>query len=413
MTESCDPRQKGEMRVWIGRHHAQRATALIFVHAVQTTAAARLRSPARLAVVGLALVTIVIPAWGLPADAQLSAAPTCTQAQLVGVRGSGDQSDPRDLGDLIGPLYNSLAAQLRDPSSLSYYGLPYPDQAIDWSVYASFNATYQNSKDQGDADLTNYLESTASSCPNEKLIVVGYSQGAHVVGDVFSRGTVGALGGKVLNNVAAVELFGDPRFNSREPYDRGSFNVGRNGLLGARTPGDLTALGTKVRSWCRGGDIVCQGPGSAANHEPTKYLGDYGAQAVDYLLNVLSGFGLRRQNLNHPSYAELGSLVGCASPCVVTGYITFTHPTWGRSYLVTTNSAQPPNCGGAQITALDAHGNTRWHQIVAQQRRVLGDPRTPDTTNRSNRTPLPEIQPGSLRRRHCPNAREVRLRGLQ
>ncbi|MGO4341527.1 hypothetical protein [Pedococcus sp. 2YAF34] len=45
-------------------------------------------------------------------------------------------------------------------------------------------------------------------------------------------------------------LLADPRFNSREPFDAGTFQVGRNGLLGARSPGNLSAVSDRLKSWC-------------------------------------------------------------------------------------------------------------------------------------------------------------------
>jgi len=59
------------------------------------------------------------------------------------------------------------------------------------------------------------------------------------------------------------------------------------------------------------------------------------------------------------SSSEFAGLVGCGVGCSVTGVIEFDHPTWGPSYLVTTEPAGTAN-GDVSITALDAQGTTRW-----------------------------------------------------
>lgn len=56
---------------------------------------------------------------------------------------------------------------------------------------------------------------------------------------------------------------------------------------------------------------------------------------------------------------DVAVLVGCGSDCTVTGTIEFDHPSWGLSYLVTTEAADGSG-GEATITALDARGEVRW-----------------------------------------------------
>lgn len=213
----------------------------------------------------------------------VSAPSACTPVKFVGVRGSGEQGDPRQLGELTGPLYDALVARFGD-RAIGFYGLPYPAHAIDWRVFESYNVTYQRSKNRGRDELRDYLRAEVAACASERLLVVGYSQGAHVVGDVFSK-KVGQLSPNVLGKVSAVELFGDPRFNSRESFDRGSFTLGRNGLLGARSPEDLDSVSTKLRSWCRQRDLVCQGPGDLSDHAASKYLRAYRDSAVHFLVS--------------------------------------------------------------------------------------------------------------------------------
>lgn len=214
------------------------------------------------------------------------AATGCAPAKLIGVRGSGDETDPRQLGVLVGPLYDGLAARLPQPSLLAYYGLPYPASAIAGVTLAAFNDTYLASKNTGRDQLRRYLRTETAVCPREKLVIVGYSQGAQVVADAFSK-KAGKLPARVRRQVVAIELFGDPTFSSSEGFDRGTYSIERNGVLGPRDQGELTSVSSKVRSWCRADDVICQIPGSAAEHDASRYLAEFEADAVGFLIQRL------------------------------------------------------------------------------------------------------------------------------
>jgi hypothetical protein len=134
--------------------------------------------------------------------------------------------------------------------------------------------------------LYRLIHEQARDCPDERLAIAGYSQGAQVVGDVFSKG-LGRLTAEELAHVKAVVLVADPRFNSREPYDHGSFRIGRNGLLGARSPGDLASISKRLGAWCRKDDLICQGPGTTGNHAQTNYLSNFKQAMVSFLADHL------------------------------------------------------------------------------------------------------------------------------
>lgn len=78
-------------------------------------------------------------------------------------------------------------------------------------------------------DVTSVLK----RCPNTKIVVAGYSQGAQVAHNAFKSG-LGA------SQVDAVVVFGDPK--------RG------------QTFGDLPK--TAVKDFCAKGDGICENPGS-------------------------------------------------------------------------------------------------------------------------------------------------------
>jgi hypothetical protein len=136
---------------------------------------------------------------------------------------------------------------------VSTVGNPYP---------ASF--AFASSTPQGVTELTGELTRQSAACPAQKFVLLGYSQGAIVVGDVLGGGSFtaskplpAALGDKVI----AAVMWGDPRFNAQEPFDAGTFANGVNGTF-ARTAGSLKAFNARLLDFCLAADGVCQGNGT-------------------------------------------------------------------------------------------------------------------------------------------------------
>ena len=111
------------------------------------------------------------------------------------------------------------------------------------------------------ADGVNLLMSTlngqAEQCPAQHTVLLGYSQGAMVVGDALSAPDVRpnedngyTLSDRASENVIVAELFGDPRFNSETSYDVGDFTKGTNGVMGARGPHELDRYASRTQSYC-------------------------------------------------------------------------------------------------------------------------------------------------------------------
>jgi hypothetical protein len=110
----------------------------------------------------------------------------------------------------------------------------------------------------GERWLRDFIPRELRACPAIKLVLVGYSQGAQVTGDVYQRDVSRAE----KRSIDAVWLFGDPYFNARDAAaDRGNYDHQRSGALGKRRNfgGDQ-----RVRSVCHHHDPVCQANGQAA-----------------------------------------------------------------------------------------------------------------------------------------------------
>ncbi|MFJ3670540.1 cutinase family protein [Streptomyces sp. NPDC090106] len=136
--------------------------------------------------------------------APTATAAACTDIDVVAVRGT---FEPGTLGAIVGdPVYSALQRKLTG-KNLSSYKVDYP---------ANLSLT---SAAQGNADLVNHVRSQASSCPNQRFVLVGYSQGANVVDNSLGISSEGAVVGSPIvatiptalePRVAAVLLFGNP-----------------------------------------------------------------------------------------------------------------------------------------------------------------------------------------------------------
>src|SRR5699024_7506515 len=105
-------------------------------------------------------------------------------------RGSGQ---PAGLGDVGEAFVASLTEQLAG-RDLRVYAVDYPA-----------STDYRNSAQLGEDDATAHIQATVANCPDTKLVLGGYSQGASVI-EMSSH----ALPPAVAHHVAAVALFGPP-----------------------------------------------------------------------------------------------------------------------------------------------------------------------------------------------------------
>ena len=123
---------------------------------------------------------------------------------------------------------------------------------------------YHDSVVEGKQILARIISDEISQCRATKMILVGYSQGAQVTGDVYQR-----LSAIQRQHVLGVILFGDPYFNSGDSAaDMGNFLRSHNGSLGTRP---LYPTGGHVLSYCHKYDPVCQNRVSDAIHGTSQH----------------------------------------------------------------------------------------------------------------------------------------------
>jgi cutinase len=156
----------------------------------------RFFGPAFVAACGLSASVLAAPVP--PASAE-----PCPDTEVVFARGTGE--DPG-----VGPTGQAFVDSLRPrigAHSLGVYPVNYP-ASNDWDTGLD-----------GIRDASAHVVSMAGSCPNTKMVLSGYSQGAAVMGFVTSAAVPDGvdpatvpkpLAPEVADHIAAVVLFGTP-----------------------------------------------------------------------------------------------------------------------------------------------------------------------------------------------------------
>ena len=156
-------------------------------------------------------------------------------------------------------MASRIAAELGDHALIS--DLDYPASWESGSEAAGVNR------------LIAVLNAQSTQCPAMRTVLLGYSQGAMVVGDALSapdtRFNVDngyELSPVARGHIVAVELYGDPRFSAAASYNSGDFDRAVDGILGARRAEDFGEIADRTVSFCTARDFACQAGGDTEPH---------------------------------------------------------------------------------------------------------------------------------------------------
>ncbi|MCV6977116.1 cutinase family protein [Mycobacterium bourgelatii] len=148
-----------------------------------------MRAPRLASVLAAAVATIWLPVGELIAAPDASA-DACPDVEVTFARGT---NEPPGVGGVGQAFIDSLRSQAGD-RSVGVYAVNYP--ATD---------AFASSSMAGAGDARAHVQSMAASCPQTKMVLGGYSQGAGVI-DVATNDLAG-----VVDHVAAVAVFGNPQ----------------------------------------------------------------------------------------------------------------------------------------------------------------------------------------------------------
>jgi cutinase len=197
-----------------------------------------LMSVAAVVVSGVTLVAPAVVSSETAAVASAEAA-ACPAVQVVFARGTGE---PDGIGRVGQAFVDSLRPLVKG-KSVGVYAVNYPA-----------TRDFLRAAD-GANDASNFVQNIANTCPDTKIVLGGYSQGAAVidaitVADQPTLGYTQIMPANVADHVAGVAVFGNPSIR----------------LLG----NPLTALspqyGYKTIDLCNGADPVCSGGDDVAAH---------------------------------------------------------------------------------------------------------------------------------------------------
>jgi cutinase len=209
----------------------------------------------------------LIAATGLLATptAEIASADDCPAVEVIFARGT---NEPPGMGRVGDAFVDSLRQQTNG-MNIATYAVDYPASKLQLHGGDGANDTIKRIKD------------TVAKCPNTKIVLGGYSQGASVM-DIVAGVPIGginwgnALPPEYANNIAAVATFGDIA-------DR----------AGGSLPTQSAMLGSKAIDLCNPSDPICHaGQGNEWSGHTEGYVPVYTTQAAAFVASkLLSGTG--------------------------------------------------------------------------------------------------------------------------
>jgi cutinase len=201
------------------------------------------------------LAAALIAAGGLlTAPIPGASAQPCPDVDVVFARGTGE---PPGVGGVGQAFVDAFRPQV-GARSLDVYPVNY-EASSDFSDRIQFAQSVVD----GIKDASGHIESTAAHCPNTRIVLGGYSQGAAVAGFVTSASIPEGVPAdyvaflpkpmppEVANHVAAVTLFGKPSAQWLQNYGAPTITIG-------------PLYVPKTIDLCAPGDSICDGEAGGA-----------------------------------------------------------------------------------------------------------------------------------------------------
>jgi cutinase len=209
-------------------------------------------------------------------SAPVASADPCPDVEVVFARGTFEAPGVGFVGQAF---VDALRAKVGG-KSVDVYPVNYP-ASLDFATAAD-----------GVVDAANKIRDTANSCPNTKMVLGGYSQGAAVLayttvdsiptGYQLPAGITGPMAPEVAKHVAAVALFGKPSSGFMQMFQNGAPPVQVGHLYSGKTT-DL----------CIPEDSICSPTGSDMGAHNNYVANGMTDQAADFAASHLGSNGAR------------------------------------------------------------------------------------------------------------------------
>jgi len=220
-------------------------------------------------VVGAAAIAVSTVCGSVISSAGAAAAP-CPDVEVIFARGT---FEPAGVGGTGQAFVDALSSRLAG-KSVDVYPVNYP-ASLDFATASD-----------GVVDASNKIRDVANSCPDTKIVLGGYSQGAAVAGYtttdsvppgyMLPAGITGPMPADIAPHVAAVALFGKPSNGFLDLVDHSAPPITIGALYTAKTI-----------ELCAPGDPVCGDGLSRAAHSAYKSNG-MADQAAEFTARALS-----------------------------------------------------------------------------------------------------------------------------
>jgi cutinase len=259
----------------------------------------------------VALVIVAVQQW-IPTAVPVASAADCADAEVVFARGT---DEPKGIGVVGDAFVDSLREQAT--------GLNIATYAVNYDA-----GKLQLGSGDGAKDVIKHVKSMMASCPDTKIVLGGYSQGANVINIVAGNPIVGiawgdALPSSMADNIAAIATFGNVANRS-----------------GTKLPSESAMFTGKAIDLCNPADPICHaGPGNAWSGHTDGYIPAYTTQAASFTASkLLAGMA--------PSGPALGPAMGYGQP---PGYASqapvYASPPQGADHMPPGYDAQIPAHG--------------------------------------------------------------------
>ncbi|KLU82147.1 hypothetical protein MAPG_01224 [Magnaporthiopsis poae ATCC 64411] len=196
---------------------------------------------------------------------------TCVSGvHMIVARASEEPPGPGFLGKLANDLVSKI------PGS-DFVAVDYPAKLSD----------YKASQKAGLVAMTNLINDYTAACPNSKIVLMGYSQGAHISADVVCGASettfdnTSALPEDKASKIAAVVMMGDPSRNASAPFNKG--NATKDGVFPRANLAGCGALTSRMVSFCSAGDMFCDNGPDLEVH--LTYVDTQGQAAAQFVLD--------------------------------------------------------------------------------------------------------------------------------
>ncbi|KAH8846486.1 hypothetical protein MCOR27_009027 [Pyricularia oryzae] len=225
-----------------------------------------------------------------------------------------------------------------------------PGSAVTAVDYPATFDDYAQSVATGSSDLGQLVKDYVKMCPDSKIALLGYSQGAQAVADLICGASSELMPVKTADldsiydkNIIAMILFGDPTRAANQSFNLGTV-TDRDGLFPRLKNDACEPYSPRLRSWCDVADRYCDpsAPGGIDTTVHGTYFNKYTQAAKDF---IVEQWQLSQKSL--PPRSSIGS----AQP---TGTANGTHPANPTGAPVPTSTT--PVAAGASRTGAAAFG---------------------------------------------------------